>query len=106
MQLVEEVSTIPLVTVEDFGEEIEEARKNYERHVVCLEKTPEQFMESVVSLVGKAIVAYEGRGEGLRHGIALDRQVTVILSQSDGAVPLCGIYLNLSSPYARRNQLT
>ena len=94
------------MTVEDYAEEIEEALKNYERHVVCLQKTPEQFMESVHSLVGKAIAAYESRGEGLRHGIALDRQVTVILSQTDEERPLCGIYMNLSSPYARKNNLT
>lgn len=106
LQLAPGISTIRLVTVEDYAEEIEEALKNYERHVVCLQKTPEQFMESVHSLVGKAIAAYEGRGEGLRHGIALDRQVTVILSQTDDERPLCGIYMNLSSPYARKNNLT
>ena len=106
LQLAPGISTIRLVTVEDYAEEIEEALKNYERHVVCLQKTPEQFMESVHSLVGKAIAAYESRGEGLRHGIALDRQVTVILSQTDEERPLCGIYMNLSSPYARKNNLT
>jgi hypothetical protein len=37
----------------------------------------------------------------LRHGIALDKQVTVILSQGDGPRPLCGIYFNLHSPYQR-----
>ena len=31
----------------------------------------------------------------MRHGIALDSQVTVILSQSDTERPLCGIYFNL-----------
>ncbi len=38
---------------------------------------------------------------GLRHGIALDKVVTVILSQSDEARPLCGIYFNLHSPYKK-----
>jgi hypothetical protein len=52
--------------------------------------------------VEKAIKAFESRGPGLRHGIALDRQVTVILSQTDGERPLCGIYFNLSSPYHRQ----
>ena len=50
----------------------------------------------------KAIKAYENRGAGLRHGIALDRQITVILSQSDNDRPLCGIYFNLHSPYSRK----
>ena len=35
----------------------------------------------------------------MRHGIALDKQVTVILSQTDEARPMCGIYFNLHSPY-------
>jgi len=37
----------------------------------------------------------------LRHGIALDKQVTIILSQNDDARPLCGIYFNLHSPYRK-----
>jgi hypothetical protein len=37
----------------------------------------------------------------MRHGLALDKQVTIILSQSDGARPLCGIYFNLHSPYQK-----
>ena len=40
-------------------------------------------------------------GAGLRHGIALDNQVTIILSQGDEARPLCGIYFNLHSPYQK-----
>jgi hypothetical protein len=71
--------------------------------VVCLDKTPEDFAASLNSLVAKAIMAYESRGEGLRHGIALDKQVTVILSQSDDARPLCGIYFNLHSPYQKNS---
>jgi hypothetical protein len=55
----------------------------------------------LISLLTKAIKAYENRGPQLRHGIALDRQVTVILSQSDGPHPLCGIYFNLHSPYQK-----
>lgn len=43
----------------------------------------------------------ESRGEGLRHGIALDKEVTVILSQSDEPRPMCGIYFNLHTPYQR-----
>jgi hypothetical protein len=89
------------VTAETFRQEIAEAMKAYDKHVVCLDKTPDEFHSSLVSLLNKAIKAYEGRGPQLRHGIALDRQVTVILSQNDGARPLCGIYFNLHSPYQK-----
>jgi hypothetical protein len=37
----------------------------------------------------------------MRHGIALDKFVTVILSQSDEERPMCGIYFNLHSPYQK-----
>jgi hypothetical protein len=53
--------------------------------------------------VEKAIKAYENRGPNLRHGIALDKQVTVILSQTENDRPLCGIYFNLSSPYHKKS---
>jgi hypothetical protein len=39
----------------------------------------------------------------MRHGIALDQDVTVILSQSDELRPLCGIYFNLHSPYKKES---
>ncbi len=89
------------MTVETFKREIAASVKTYEKFVVCLEKTPEDFETSLASLIAKAIKAYETRGEGLRHGIALDKQVTVILSQSDETRPLCGIYFNLHSPYQK-----
>lgn len=89
------------MTVETFKTEIAEAVRGFDKFVVCLEKTPEELEKSLQSLVEKAIKAYENRAPGLRHGIALDRQVTVILSQSDSERPLCGIYFNLSSPYHR-----
>ena len=69
--------------------------------MVCLDKTPDDFDASVNSLMQKAIKAYENRGEGFRHGIALDKRVTVILSQGDEPRPMCGIYFNLHSPYQR-----
>jgi len=72
--------------------------KAYDRYVICIDKTPEDFEISLVSLLDRAIKAYENRGPDLRHGIALDKQVTVILSQSDSPRPLCGIYFNLHSP--------
>lgn len=92
------------MTVKLFENEIQEALRNYDKFIVCLEKTPEQCAASLRSLVKKAINAYKNRAPGLRHGIALDRQVTVILSESDGDRPLCGIYFNLASPYAQKER--
>jgi hypothetical protein len=91
------------VTTELFSQEIAEAMKAYEKYIVCINKTPEEFEASLTSLLSKAIKAYESRGPDLRHGIALDKQITVILSQSDSARPLCGIYFNLHSPYQRQS---
>jgi len=54
------------------------------------------------SLMEKAIKAYQDRAPSLRHGIALDKQVTIILSQTENERPLCGIYFNLSSPYHKK----
>lgn len=90
------------MTVETFETEIQEALATFGKFIICLEKTPEQCESSLRSLMEKAIHAFESRDTGLRHGLALDKQVTIILSQSEGDLPLCGIYFNLSSPYARR----
>ena len=87
------------VTVETFSPELAEAIKMYDKYVICVDKTPEEFTAVLVSLVNKAIAAYESREPHLRHGIALDKHVTVILSQTEGPRPLCGIYFNLHSPY-------
>ena len=89
------------MTVDTFQRQIDDAVKNYDRYVVCLQKTPEEFATSLTSLLQKAIRAFENRAAGMRHGIALDKDVTVILSQSDDEIPLCGIYFNLHSPYKR-----
>jgi hypothetical protein len=91
------------VTVDTFKFELADAMKAYDRYVICIDKTPEDFEASLVSLLNKAIKAYESRGPQLRHGIALDKHVTVILSQSDSARPLCGIYFNLHSPYQKQS---
>ena len=77
--------------------------KAYDLYVICIDKTPEEFEASLKSLMAKAIKAFESRGPQLRHGIALDKQVTVILSQSDTPRPLCGIYFNLHSPYQKES---
>ena len=89
------------MTIELFKREIAAAVRAYERYIVCLDKTPEDFETSLLSLMEKAIKAYESRGAGLRHGIALDKRVTIILSESGEARPLCGIYFNLHSPYQK-----
>ena len=90
------------LTVETFQAEINEAIKAYDRFVVCIDKTPDECRDTLVSLMGKAIDAYVKRGPHLRHGIALDKQVTIILSQTENDRPLCGIYFNLHSPYNRK----
>src|ERR1017187_293827 len=93
------------MTIDSFKREIAAAVKTYDTFVVCLEKTPEDFDTSLVSLMAKAIKAYESRGVGMRHGIALDKQVTIILSQGDDERPLCGIYFNLHSPDRKSTRL-
>jgi hypothetical protein len=90
------------LTVETFEGEIIEALKTYDKFIVCLDKTPEDCKATLVSLMDKAIKAYVSRGPHLRHGIALDKQVTIILSQTEQERPLCGIYFNLHSPYKKK----
>ena len=90
------------MTPDLFKPETTEALKAYEKFILCLDKTPEQCEASLISLVEKAIKAYENRGPNLRHGIALDKQITIILSQTENERPLCGIYFNLSSPYHKK----
>jgi hypothetical protein len=85
-----------------FQSELREALKSYDKYIVCLDKTPEQCEDSLRSLIAKAIKAYQERGPNFRHGIALDKQITVILSQTESDRPLCGIYFNLSSPYRKK----
>ncbi|MGO8674661.1 MAG: hypothetical protein ACLQVX_02175 [Limisphaerales bacterium] len=90
------------MTVETFRPEIAEAIAAYDKYVICIDKTPSDFEASLISLLSKALKAYENRGPQLRHGIALDKQITVILSQNDSPRPLCGIYFNLHSPYQKQ----
>jgi hypothetical protein len=90
------------LTVETFQAEIAEALKAYDKHIVCIDKIPEECKDALVSLMDKAIRAYVSRGPHLRHGIALDKQVTIILSQTENERPLCGIYFNLHSPYKKK----
>ena len=67
--------------IETFRQEIERAMKSYDRHIVCLFKTPDECLEAIERLIIKAIKAYENRAEGMRHGIALDKEITIMLSQ-------------------------
>ncbi|MGA1014810.1 MAG: hypothetical protein ACPGL0_02500 [Limisphaerales bacterium] len=90
--------------VEDFQQEMDRAIRAYDKYVVCLNKTPDQCMRSIQSLMAKAIGAFESRGADLRHGIALDRHVTIMLSQTEQGRPRCGIYFNLSSPYQKEEE--
>lgn len=90
------------MTVDLFEREIQEALKAYDRYIICLEKPPDDFEGALRRLVEKAIRAYETRAAGLRHGIALDRQITVMVSQTDSDRPMCGIYFNLYSPYSKQ----
>jgi hypothetical protein len=90
------------LNVETFQAEIAEALKAYDKHIVCIDKIPEECKDALVSLMDKAIRAYVSRGPHLRHGIALDKQVTIILSQTENERPLCGIYFNLHSPYKKK----
>ncbi len=90
------------LTVETFEGEITEALKAYDKFIVCIDKTPDECRASLVSLMEKAIKTYASRGPHLRHGIALDRQLTIILSQTENERPLCGIYFNLHSPNKKK----
>jgi hypothetical protein len=90
------------LNVDTFQAEIVEALRAYDRHIVCIDKTPDDCKAALVSLMDKAIRAYISRGPHLRHGIALDKQVTIILSQTENERPLCGIYFNLHSPYKKK----
>jgi hypothetical protein len=89
--------------LELFRAELEHAAAQYDKYVVCIDKTPDDFRKALQSLLKKAIQAYADRAPGLRHGIALDRHITVMISQNDhGPRPHCGIYFNLHSPFRKR----
>jgi len=91
------------LTLETFRREINSAMRSYDRHVVCVFKTPDDCLEAIERLMLKAIKAYENRATGMRHGIALDKEITVMLSQGEGDAPLCGVYFNLHTPYSREH---
>lgn len=92
------------LTVDTFKVEIDKALDAYRKYIICIDKTPDEFEEIVQRLVGKAIKAFLSRKPDQRHGIALDNQITVIISENNGERPLCGIYFNLYSPHAKKKQ--
>jgi hypothetical protein len=94
--------TLSRVTVETFRPEISQALRAYDKFVVCLDRSPDHCQATLFSLMKKAIEAYDSRGPNLRHGIALDKYFTVILSQSDAERPRCAIYFNLHTPYLKQ----
>lgn len=90
------------LSVETFRAELAAALQNYDKYVVCLDKPTPDCKKSLRRLMEKAIKAYRNRAPGLRHGIALDHQTTIILSQTESDTPLCSIYFNLHSPYHKK----
>lgn len=92
------IDTTPLVP---FATQFDAAVAAYDRYIVCIAKPPDEFAASMVSLGLKALNAYETRPAGSRHGIACDKNVTIIFSHQEDAAPLCGIYFNLHSPYKK-----
>ncbi len=91
------------LSAEAFKAELAEALQNYNKYVICLDKPIQDCEDSLRRLMKKAVKAYINRSPGLRHGIALDRQITIILSQTESDTPLCGIYFNLHSPYRKKS---
>src|SRR6185436_21041620 len=90
----------------DFLEPMNAALRSYDRHVVCLEKPPLDCQATILSLITKAIKAFEERATGMRHGISLDNHITIILTQANEPkdLPLIGIYFNLRSPYLKEKK--
>jgi hypothetical protein len=83
-----------------FEKEIAEAVKAYDKFIVCLNRTPEEFKKRLDRSVAKAMETFNNRPEGTRMGINTDEFVTVhILLPTGAETPVCGIYFNLSSPF-------
>ena len=95
---------INMAELEPFAGEINQAVQHFDRFIVCLDRPPDHFLKSLLSLLSRASKAYQSRSEGARHGVACDSFVTVIISHADPK-PLCGIYFNLYSPHMTKNSL-
>lgn len=83
---------------EDFQAQMEAAVKQYDRCIVSLGLAPRDFAASLVGMVERAINQFVQRAPGMRHGITVSQQVTVIISDYQGQVA-CNIYFNLHSDY-------
>jgi len=77
-----------VLTAETFEDEICGGVASFDKFIVCIDKTPEECRASLVSL-RKSHQDLRERGPILRHGIALDCQLTIILSQTEHERPLC-----------------
>jgi hypothetical protein len=88
------------MTTNDFKVEMADAMKRYNTFIVALGRTPDEFLRTLFILVHHAIDEYERLPPGLDHGIAVARDVTVILSRPvRRTFPFCNIYFNLHSDY-------
>lgn len=88
----------------EFLAKVKEAVVTYDKYIICLNKTQDEFLRTVLRLAAKAKKAFEERDKLSKNGIALDKYVTVIFSENpkDGESPVCNIYFNLSSDYAKK----
>jgi hypothetical protein len=88
------------MTTADFKLEMADAMKRYNTFIVSLGRSPDEFLRTLFILVHHAIDEYESRPPGLSRGMAVARDVTVILSRRAGkARPFCNIYFNLHSDH-------
>ena len=74
------------LTNETFRREIDAAILSYDRHVVCIFKTPDDCLEAIERLMLKAIKAYENRADGMRHGGSLAAKIRPAPTQSKLAI--------------------
>lgn len=91
------------ISPEDFTQEMAEALLNYDKYLICLNKTLDEYAATLQSLTQKVIKAYEDRGDK-KSGIALDKFVTVTLTENGDEKPIINIYFNLYSFYASTMQ--
>ena len=68
------------VTIETFKKEIATAVKAFDKYIVSLEKSPEE-LRLPRSVMAEGARRLRELCPGMRHGLALDKQVTIILSQ-------------------------
>ena len=94
------------LTNETFRREIDAAMLSYDRHVVCIFKTPDDCLEAIERLMLKAIKAYENRADGMRHGRSGRRRRGSGLHRCSGEFlaakdELVGLFGAARAPHAR-----